>query len=156
MEYSKNDFVDYYFKFKELVLLHRKLNFGSNPHIPSVFSESIVKNLAGYSNWENKDFDAKTENSLGVEIKATGTENGTTTINIEKLTKSEFSHIEWIYMNFSTDEFTIKIIEKDALSEFVQSEANKKERPSITLNQYEYSSMLKYKFKKEHDIEQIN
>jgi len=126
-----HDFVKFYFKFKELVFLQRELNFGNNTHIPEVFSENLVKYLAEYDDWEGKDFDARTKDNLGVEIKATSSKSGITSINVEALTKPEFSHIEWIYIDSTMDEITIKKINKDSLSEFIESKKEGEKRSEI-------------------------
>jgi len=155
MKYSINDFVSFYFKFKELVEVQKYLKFGKNPHIPSKFSENLVKYLLGYDDWEGKDFDAQTKDNLGVEIKATGSANGATSIKLEQLSNTNFSHIEWLYINFETDQVTVKKIEKKSLSKFIKDNKGK-QRPNIRLNQYDYSSSISYQFKKNHKLEKIN
>ncbi|AXY01307.1 hypothetical protein ACUSRQ_005100 [Vibrio harveyi] len=132
------DFVAYYSKLKELTELHRKLKFGDNPQIAEVFSEQLTRSLFGYSKWGNKKFDAKTVDGFAVEIKATGTDKGKTTINIKSFKKhaEEFSHLIWLYIDFDENQLSFKKISLEALIEWAST---KKEtdngRVSIALHQ---------------------
>jgi hypothetical protein len=135
----------YYMQFVQLVALHQELGFGKNPHIPSVFSEKLVKTLFNYDNWDNRDFDAKS-NDLGVEIKATGTRSGTTSINVDKLKNDCFSHLVWVTFDFVTHEATIKSISKDELlNDKKISDSNG--RVNIGLSKYKADLLKIYKFK---------
>jgi hypothetical protein len=145
MKYSESDFVDFYLKFKELAYLQKRLKFGESLHTPPVFSENLVKHLLRYNDWIGKEFDAKTEDNQGVEIKATTSSSGQTTIKLVQLLNKDFSHIEWIYINVNTDEFTIKKIEKISLSQFIDDKKDE-ERPNIILSKYSFSSSRSYKF----------
>lgn len=143
---NDSDFAKYYFKFKELVELHKTMKLGKNPHIPSVFSERLVKKLCGYQDWSNRDFDAKTEDGLAVEIKATGTKSGTTSINLKKIQTAgeNFSHIAWAVLDFKLDQLHIKIITKDKISNRLSGVL--KDRENITLSHYSPEDFMSYNF----------
>lgn len=144
---TDSDFAKYYFKFKELVELHKTMNLGKNPHIPSVFSEQLVKKLCGYQDWPDRDFDAKTKEGLAVEIKATGTPSGVTTINLKKIQDASggFSHIAWAILDFELDVLHIKIIKRDTISTLLTGLLDK-DRYSITLSKYSPEHLESYKF----------
>ena len=135
----------YFAKFLEVVKLHQELGFGKNPHISSVFSEKLVRNLLGYEKWHNKDYDAK-YHGAGVEIKATGTKAGTTTICIDKIKQTEFSHLIWVYINFNLQQAEIHIIDKSTLLADKKLMNSPKERPSIRLSQCSPKLLKIYKF----------
>jgi hypothetical protein len=134
----------YYKKFVELVELHQQLNFGKNPHIPSVFSEKLVKYLFNYDDWDNRDYDAK-KNGLGIEIKATGSSSGTTSINVDKLKKNEFANLVWVFIDFQTHEATIKSIEKCVLLKD-EKISNSSGRVNISLSKYDSKLLKLHKF----------
>lgn len=135
----------YFVKFLELVELHQELGFGENPHISSVFSEKLVRNLLRYEKWHNKDYDAK-YHGAGVEIKATGTKAGATTICIDKIKQTEFSHLIWVYINFDLQQAEIHRIDKITLLAEKKLMNSPKERPSIRLSQYSPKLLKTYKF----------
>ena len=134
-------YIEYYNLFKNVVALHKNLNFGNNPSIPSVFSESLVRHLMNYSKYTGpgKKFDAELDNKY-IEIKATGTKSGTTTINKESLSDDKFGFLIWIYIDFNEDKVSIKKILKDNL--LSEAEADSKRRESITLSRIKYSEEL--------------
>ncbi|MBN1969394.1 MAG: hypothetical protein JXR48_03880 [Candidatus Delongbacteria bacterium] len=140
-------YVVYYRKFKELVKLHREFEFGLNPQLPSVFSEGLSKLLLDYSNWDNRDFDAKVDGKA-VEIKATGSVEGTTTINLKKIRKNKnnFAYLLWVYFDLDRDEILLKKITYENLEEKIKLIDNKKERESISLNLITSTLIAKYKF----------
>jgi hypothetical protein len=149
-----DDLNQYYFKFKDLVVLHKKFGFGENPHISPVFSERLVRQVYSYSKWKNRDFDATTENGKGVEIKCTGTRSGTTTVNIQKLCSDELSHVVWCYIDFENDKAIFRRIEKSEFSEFIKKNSDSNERVNVSLSKFCDSSQAEeHYFKSNEEID---
>lgn len=124
----EDDFLEYYECLKQLVLLHKKNEFGKNPPIPEVFSERLCRHVCNLDISNTRDFDAKTITNKKVEIKATGTEKGTTTINLNV----EIDDLYWLVFNFVSDELKITTIPKANLPK----PAPENKRSSITLSKF--------------------
>lgn len=131
----EDDFLEYYQCFKQFVSLHKKNNFGKNPPIPEVFSEKLCRHLCNLVISNTRDFDAKTIENKKIEIKATGTEKGTTTINLNV----EIDDLYWLVFNFDSDELKITTIPKSNLPEPIRG--NK--RSSITLSKFSSDCTVK-------------
>jgi len=127
--------IEYYFKFKELRNLHRELKFGENPPIPEVFSQNICKLLFGLSDWYDRKADAKDEQGKAIEIKATGTKSGTTSIDIKAIRElgDQFAGVYWLYFDFDSDEIVINFLPK---IRFKNVETSTKPRENIRLSKY--------------------
>lgn len=124
--------------------MHVKLGFGSSPDTPQVFSERISRLIFDYNNWNNRDFDAKDKSGNAVEIKATGSSKGTTSINLKiiNVNKSIFSHILWLYLDFERDQMNFKIIPISALAERLSKIDSTKDRENITLSELAISRKI--------------
>jgi hypothetical protein len=135
MTFSVRNHIMYYERFKNLVSLHQQLRFGKNPPLPTVFTESVTRYLLGYSTSNTRCFDAMF-NSKYIEIKATGTREGTTTINFKSIRENadNFSHLTWTYFDFYSDKIYFSNIEiAELITHPKYSENN---RVSISLNNY--------------------
>lgn len=88
----------YYFALKNLWVLHRINNFGNSPDIPSGYSESLCKYLFNLEDTATRENDA--QSSVGaIEIKATGTHEGKTTIS----KSNHFETLIWLFFDFGND-----------------------------------------------------
>lgn len=92
-------YVEYFFALKTVYSLHKKCNFGKSPDIPSGYSESLCRSLFNLSTTDTRKNDAKKSNGDLVEIKATGTKEGKTTIS----TTGEFKELIWLYFDFENN-----------------------------------------------------
>ena len=101
---SESNYVEYYSLLKKLTILHRKFKFGRTPQIPLNFSESIAMYLCKLTKIEGRTFDAIDVEGNNIEIKATTSESGTTSIN----PNSKFDFLYWLFFNFDNDTITIK------------------------------------------------
>lgn len=90
---------EYYFALKIVYKLHRKYGFGKSPDIPSGFSESLCRFLLGAEKGSDRTHDGITSEGETLEIKATGTPEGKTTIS----NSNGFDILAWIYINFEND-----------------------------------------------------
>ncbi len=89
---------DYYFALKQVWVLHRENNFGKSPDIPSGFSESLCKHLFNLEDTNTRDNDARNTEGT-IEIKATGTHEGKTTIS----RVNHFHTLIWLFIDFEND-----------------------------------------------------
>jgi len=105
-------------------IVHKKYSFGKSPDIPSGYSESLCRSLFNLSTTDTRKNDAKKSNGDLIEIKATGTEEGKTTIS----TKGVFTELIWLYFDFENNLLKTYTIEKEKLE--IDS---KKDRKSIRL-----------------------
>lgn len=126
-------YIEYFFKFKILRSLHRELNFGENPPIPEVFSQNICKYLYRLSSWSDRKADAKDSFGRAIEIKATGTKYGTTSIDIKVIRqlKDQFAGVYWLYFDFDNDVLYVTFLPK---SRFEHIEPSKKPRENVRLS----------------------
>jgi len=128
MSIIEDDFLEYYKCLKQLVSLHKKNKFGRNPPIPEVFSEKLCRHICNLTPSNTRDFDAYTVENKKIKIKATGTEEGTTTINLNV----EIDDLYWLVFNFDSDELKITKIPKANLP----TPKPEIKRPSITLSNF--------------------
>ncbi|ELB1485225.1 hypothetical protein QPP83_004521 [Vibrio parahaemolyticus] len=135
----------YFVQFADLVDLHRKLELGSNPHIPPVFSERLVRAILSYGKWHNRDFDAE-HNGKGVEIKATGSLSGTTSINVDSIKSEHFSHLIWVYFDFDNRTAVLQRIEKQDLLEDEKLIGSVKDRANVSLSRFPRNTLKEHKF----------
>lgn len=96
---TEEKFNKYYSAMKGLYLLHRAYNFGKSPDIPSGFSESLGRHLLSASKGEDRTHDAICPNGSCIEIKATGTNAGKTTIS----NSNRFDVLVWMSFDFEKD-----------------------------------------------------
>jgi hypothetical protein len=93
------EFIEYYFALKYLWSLHLKSEFGESPDIPSGYSEALCHRLFDLRVSPTRNNDAIDKNGLEVEIKATGTREGKTTIS----NSSEFQYLIWLFFDFKNN-----------------------------------------------------
>lgn len=122
---SDENLLKYYHCYKQLVRLHQEFEFGNNPPIPEVFSEKLCRSICNLLPSHTRDYDALNNNEK-IEIKATGTEKGTTSINLT----SEFDTVYWLVFDLDNDNLNITIIPRKNLP--VKNE----KRSNITLSKY--------------------
>ena len=94
---------EYYFALKNVYKLHRQYGFGKSPDIPSGFSESLCRFLLGAEKGSDRTHDGITPEGKSLEIKATGTPEGKTTIS----NSNDFDILAWVYINFENDTASI-------------------------------------------------
>ena len=91
-------YIDYYFSLKNVWQLHVRNNFGKSPDIPSGFSESLCRHLFDLDKTNTINDASNSEDEI--EIKATGTHEGKTTIS----RSNDFKFLIWMYFDFNKDE----------------------------------------------------
>lgn len=144
---KQSDLVKYYFKYKELVLLHRELGFGKAPRSSEGFTESICCNLFGHIRAEDVDrkYDLRDPHSgAKIEVKATTESDGSTTIN----PNSVFDYLYWVIFLLDQDTITIKKIEYADLKAFCEPCRSQK-RANITLKNFKRTDKGIFLFSKE-------
>ncbi len=131
---TQSDLVKYYFKYEELVLLHRELGFGKAPRTSEGFTESICCNLFGHTRAVEvqREYDLyDPQSDSKIEVKATTETDGSTTIN----PNSVFDYLYWVIFLLDQDTITIKRIEYADLESFRKACGNQK-RANITLKNF--------------------
>jgi len=90
---------------RKLNELNAKLG-GKSIVTPTLISESLCKELFGLSNRQKgcRDHDALYEGKK-IEIKATSSEKGTTTIN----NNSNYDYLFWLFFDYKNDEIKVRI-----------------------------------------------
>ena len=99
LKITERKYCSYYFALKSVYVLHKEYAFGKSPDIPSGFSESLCKSLLRLNNGSDRTYDAIDMCGNRVEIKATGSVEGKTTIN----NSNEFESLIWLFIEFDTD-----------------------------------------------------
>ena len=102
----------YYFALKRLYELHKEFRFGKTPDIPSGFSESLCWFILGAKVAKSRQHDAISSDGKRVEIKATGTAEGRTTIS----NSSDFDFLVWLHIDFDKDSVFIYNLPKALFS----------------------------------------
>jgi hypothetical protein len=145
---KQSDLVKYYFKYKELVLLHRELGFGKAPRSSEGFTESICCNLFGHirATEVQRKYDLRDPSSGSkIEVKATTETDGSTTIN----PNSVFDYLYWVVFLLDQDTITIKKIEYAEFENF-RSTCGSQKRANITLKNFKCTDMGIFLFSKEN------
>ncbi len=147
MGVSQADLVKYYYQYKDLILLHQKLEFGKAPRSSEGFTETLCCNLFNLK----RATDVKRKYDLidpatdaKIEVKATIETYGSTTIN----PTSVFDHLYWVTFLLIPDSFTIRKIDYAELTEFFKSRRHQK-RSNITLSNFKSSEPSIFFFCKE-------
>ncbi|GEK30341.1 hypothetical protein KZO01_06500 [Kurthia zopfii] len=129
-------FREYYAFLKGFVEKTIEFEFG-NGFLPQKYTEGLCRNLFKLDKYNGKKFDAIKLADSGkketVEIKATLTNAGTTTLNID----SKFDWLYWMYFDFEKDRIEIYEIDGKELRgnpNFKKGKKNK--RISVTLSHY--------------------
>jgi hypothetical protein len=99
MDISLEEYSVYYFLLKRLAELHKKFAFGATPDIPSGFSENLCRHLLQLKKPKGRTVDAVDASGLEIEIKATGSSTGQTTIS----SCAKFDILIWINIDFQND-----------------------------------------------------
>lgn len=102
---SFNELSSYYKKYRELYELHNKLGFGNAPDLPSGFSEHLCREIYGFKKSENKECDAIDSNGNRIEIKATSSCYGQTSIS----SLINFDYLYWLYFDLEKNILTVSI-----------------------------------------------
>lgn len=131
MNLNKKDFISYYKKYKELSQLHQKLfKKKAKPNIPSLYSESLCRFLYNMKKSNIKEYDAIFEENR-IEIKATSSNSGTTTIN----PYSKFDFLYWLYIDVETDHLQVtKIPYKNFEELFSTVDIKKDKQQKLRIN----------------------
>jgi len=96
---TDNKYNNYYCALKKVYELHLEYGFGKSPDIPSGFSESLCRFLLNASKGTDRTHDAISADGKSIEIKATGTSEGKTTIS----NSNAFDKLVWIFIEFEKD-----------------------------------------------------
>lgn len=132
-------YIDFYWKLKNHHNACKKYKFGKG-HLPSKYTEELCRKLYGLNEYENRDFDAIDSNFNKIEIKATISGSGTTTISSKK-----FDILYWLYFNFEDDNLFIYKIKYNDMNLCLD-----KGRRTISLNNFIENAECKlYKFTEE-------
>lgn len=131
------DFKNYYKKYKELSTIHKEIfGLGNNPIIPSLYSENLCRFIYNMEKSDTKESDAIIGNKI-VEIKATTSKKGITTINPYR----KFDVLFWLFIDVENDRMTVKKLPfknfKEAFANVdLENDPRKKIRLNITLQNY--------------------
>ncbi|MFS0883316.1 hypothetical protein [Metabacillus niabensis] len=135
---KKQDFCEFYWKLKELKGLAQKYKFGNGFKLPSPFTEKLCRYLYGLSKKKGSPFDAIDDLKNNIEIKATVSKYGTTSMSIEK-----FDFLYWMYFDLNSDLVSIYRISWDDFigkepyeKNFNLNKEEGKKRINVRLNQY--------------------
>lgn len=94
----ESKYINYFFALKVVWSLHQEYGFGESPDLPSGFSESLCKSLFNLDESDSREQDAVCSSGT-VEIKATGTHEGKTTMS----KSSSFDNLIWMFFDFKND-----------------------------------------------------
>lgn len=94
----ESKYINYFFALKAVWSLHQEYGFGESPDLPSGFTESLCKSLLNLDESDSREQDAVCSSGT-VEIKATGTREGKTTIS----KSNNFDNLVWMYFDFNND-----------------------------------------------------
>lgn len=99
MNIEDDRYLKYFAALKQLYTLHTTFKFGKSPDIPSGFSESLTKHLLRLDAPNDRTYDATDLSGQRIEIKATGSKEGKTTIS----NSNEFDILIWVYVDFESN-----------------------------------------------------
>ena len=156
-EYKLNkqaELVEYYFKYRELVELHRRLKFGDAPRTSEGFTESICRELFGFVEVKGikREYDLRCpKNDWKIEVKATVDHGGATTIN----PKSKFDFLYWLTFRLDYNCLWVKIYSYEVVQSMVPIEKKKAKRLNISLGQLEKNEGQIQLFKFDKDTKTI-
>lgn len=123
----------YFFALKSVFDLHRECGFGKSPDIPSGFSESLCRHILNLQKSNDRTHDAVSTKGERIEIKATGSKEGKTTIS----NKNEFDLLIWMFVDFENDSVKFHRFYRDMFC--LSNESN---RRSISLSSIAKSNVV--------------
>jgi hypothetical protein len=143
-EITKTKYCKMYWALKEVHALTSSYQFGSG-YLPQIFTESLCRYLFGLSHYQkgDKKFDAIERKGETVEIKATLTNTGFTTIN----PTSKFTYMYWMHFNFNKNKLYVYKIKGEYfytskyILDIIKSNESSK-RVTVNLNKVFSNSML--------------
>lgn len=124
----------YYYKYRELVTLHREFGFGTAPRLSEGFTECLCKNLFGFEKVSgvNREYDLLNPlNNHCIEVKATTEDSGSTTIN----PYAKFDVLYWISFRIDFNGLWVREIPYENFDEIHRLESKSK-RMNIQLKQF--------------------
>lgn len=136
----EKDFCEFYWKMKELYELGKQFKFGSGISLPSLFTEELCRKIYGLSKSEGTEFDAVDKEGNVIEIKATLSPDGKTTMS-----KAKFDILYWMYFDIEDNKVYIY---KNSWENFNNGESfkeklnNNNNRMNISLRKYMSSNHL--------------
>lgn len=141
-------FCEFYWKLKDINHFANRHGFGNGISLPSTFTEKLCRKIYSLQEIEGTCFDATDDQGNNIEIKATISKYGTTSMSKEK-----FDYLYWMYFDLEQDLINIY---KTSWSDFIKSSSYKKnfsspsKRVDVRLNQYLGGRQLigVFKFKK--------
>jgi len=145
MKLHKKDFCRYYKQYKELSLIHQKLFISkARPNIPALYSESLCRFLFNMQKSNNKEYDAVLDDNQ-IEIKATSSKSGTTSIN----PYSKFDILYWLYFEVGKDCLSVTKIPygnfEEAFSDIdIKKDKEQKLRMNISLKEFAEGCKVDY------------
>ncbi|OFZ15343.1 MAG: hypothetical protein A2X86_17665 [Bdellovibrionales bacterium GWA2_49_15] len=144
MTYNNTDILkgllDYYFLFKDLVTMHRKLGYGKAPRLSEGFTETLCAYLFNFERAKNvkREFDLiDPVNNFCIEVKATSDDCGATTIN----PNAKFDYLYWVNFRIDFDCLWVRKISFDEISKKIENKKNQK-RVNCTLRNFAASGAI--------------
>lgn len=103
--------IDYYFSFKDVVILHQGFKWGTSPRLPEKFTEELCRQLYSFEypcKGIKREYDLiDTVQNIKIEVKASTDEYGRNTMN----PVSRFDSLFWLYFMFEYD--IIRVVKID-------------------------------------------
>lgn len=112
IQISEEKYNAYFFALKSVFGMHREYKFGKSPDIPSGFSESLCRHILNLQKSNDRTHDAINTKSELIEIKATGSKEGKTTIS----NKNKFDLLIWMFVDFENDSVNVHRFNRDMFS----------------------------------------
>lgn len=144
-EVTEEYLVDYYFKFKELVNLHKTKFPDCFPSLPVLFTEALCRHIYQMKKSNIKDYDALRGNKK-IEIKATSNKSGRTTINLA----SNFDVLYWLYFNYEKDKLIVTKMPRERFKDEKSLDDNKRDNITLANKKKEDDKVDVYKITKEN------
>jgi hypothetical protein len=108
--------LDYSIELKSLAVAHNIIWPGKHPHIPSLFSENLIKLLFNLKNSIKSDAECTiNDKKYYFEIKATGSPSGATTISKKAIEKKEFNFLIWANFDLIEQIMEVKILKRSKI-----------------------------------------
>ena len=140
-------FCEFYWKMKELYLLGKKYHFGRGISLSSPFTEKLCRFIYDLEKYGNKTFDATNNKKQKIEIKATLSKSGTTTMS-----NAQFDLLYWMYFSLDEDKVYVYLITGAEFrdNQLYEQKFENKERANISIRKFVKSEHLvnTYSFEK--------
>lgn len=142
---SEKDLVEYFFLFKKITTLHKKLKFGEAPRSSEGFTENLCcylfEDLKRAKGVKRKHDLNNEKTSKKYEVKGTTNDKGRTTIN----PTSDFQYLYWVILASQEDKIVIHKIKKLAMKVILDQHKDKK-RVHISLSKFSIEETTEHFF----------